>query len=153
MIYDRPMLSLDLGTHLGWAAWRPTSWLGHGRVILTGEHAPRFAQARREIAALIAAHGPRLLVIETPSARHRGAALVLYGLRAIALLVAHEHGMDVLEVMPAELKQQATGKGNADKAAVLAAARARWGDVETEDEADALWALEWARINAEIERT
>jgi len=37
------------------------------------------------------------------------------------------------------VKRHATGRGNADKAAMVAAAVARWGGEPTEDEADALW--------------
>lgn len=44
-----------------------------------------------------------------------------------------------------KLKQRATGRGNADKAAMMAAAREHFG-VEPEDDnhADALWVLQWA---------
>jgi hypothetical protein len=43
------------------------------------------------------------------------------------------------DVAPAALKKRATGKGNANKAAVVAAARAAGAPIETDDEADAYW--------------
>jgi Holliday junction resolvasome RuvABC endonuclease subunit len=46
-----------------------------------------------------------------------------------------------------EIKKHATGKGNASKTAMIAAARERWSlDSVGEDEADALWCAEAARL-------
>lgn len=58
--------------------------------------------------------------------------------------------IDVVVVTPATLKKYATGKGNAAKDAVLAAAVRRFPDVDVtgNDEADALWL---AAIRARIE--
>ena len=162
MIADRRMLALDLGTKLGWAAYDPFSPGGaayaHGRVELIGDHAARFAHGLAAIKTLCrdwllwrpGAAGRGIMVFETPAARQRSAGLVLYGLRAIALLAAAEWGSDVIEVMPTEIKKLATGRGNASKNDVHEAAVKRWGCVQTEDEADALWALEFARLNAEV---
>lgn len=163
MITDRRLLAFDLGTKLGWAAWDPWSppdrGYAWGRVELAGKEAIRFANAQIAMEQLFRdwlpgnerKHLRGILVLEAPSAIQRSAAQVLYGLRTCALLVAHRHCTDVVEVMPAELKKAATGRGNALKSDVWTAAVERWGPgVGSEDEADALWALEWARLNAEL---
>lgn len=48
------------------------------------------------------------------------------------------------------IKKHATGKGNADKAAMIAAARAKWpdADIKSNDEADARWIAECAAAAA-----
>lgn len=55
-------------------------------------------------------------------------------------------GIDHGTVYPTTLKKFATGRGNAPKGAMLAAARERLGYRGLDDnEADALWILAWAR--------
>lgn len=45
---------------------------------------------------------------------------------------------------PSEIKKHATGKGNANKDAMLAAAKAKWPNVGDDNEADAKFLLELA---------
>ena len=54
-----------------------------------------------------------------------------------------EHkGIPWSEVAPKSIKKHATGNGNANKVMMLEAARARWPEVSTHDEADAMWLLD-----------
>ena len=159
MIEHRNILALDLGTLMGWAFYEgeerepddPAAWSwGHRDLGDGAPHGDRFRRAHAVIDDLLARLRPSWLVLEMPFSRGRAAAQLLLGYRAIALMLVCNVG--VLEVTPQELKRAATGKGGADKGAVLASARARWGEkVRTEDEADALWALEFVRLNAEVE--
>ncbi len=56
-----------------------------------------------------------------------------------------ERGIEHTAVYPSVLKKFATGKGNADKLAMLEAVRRRWNpDVVNHNEADAIAALEYA---------
>lgn len=58
---------------------------------------------------------------------------------------AFEAGLDVVEVAPAALKLEATGKGTASKDEVLEAARVAGAAVQNDDEADAWWLHEIGR--------
>lgn len=82
-----------------------------------------------------------LVAIEGYSYGSSGRSLV--GLAEVGGLVRWaiwRAGIDRLEVPPAVLKRAATGKGNADKVAVLIAARDRLGyDGVDHNEADARW--------------
>lgn len=61
-------------------------------------------------------------------------------------LVAARHGIEVKTFQPAKPKVLATGRGNAKKPAMVAAAKRHLGVNHcTEDEADALWILELAK--------
>lgn len=62
--------------------------------------------------------------------------------------ICHEfvsRGIPVEQVNVTEAKRTATGKGNATKAEMVAAATARWG-ITQPDEADAAWVAETARL-------
>ena len=156
MIADRAILALDLGTKLGWAlhlpAGRPSSGVFDLRKSNT--HGERFSLVLGWLTAGFVAEMPigSVLAIEEPGYLPSGAAYrMLCGIRAVALLVAYEHGWTPIGVAPAELKKHATGKGNAKKPAMIAAAKRLTGRDMTDDEADAVLLLDYVRTTAEIE--
>jgi hypothetical protein len=57
--------------------------------------------------------------------------------------VAAERKIEIGSRHTADIKKHATGKGNCDKGAMLAAARDEWPDrtIQDDNEADALWLL------------
>ena len=92
---------------------------------------------------------PRLIVFE--AARHAApkmanALSVQSELQGVIKLFCEENGIQFRGYSPSEIKKHATGKGNANKAAMLAAARAKWPDktIADDNEADALWLLDLA---------
>jgi Holliday junction resolvasome RuvABC endonuclease subunit len=100
----------------------------------------RFLRLQRHLEAL---HEERLqLVAYEEVRRHAGtAAAHLYGgCVAVVALVCESRGVPLVSVPVGRVKKLATGKGNADKAAMIAAAKTRFlVDVGTDDEADALF--------------
>jgi Holliday junction resolvasome RuvABC endonuclease subunit len=85
---------------------------------------------------------------------HRGSGAVTRKLAAawgVVMMKMHdETGIeaDVEHPTPAEVKQLATGRGNATKAEVMAAACERWGSPAADaDIADACWVAEWVRLS------
>jgi Holliday junction resolvasome RuvABC endonuclease subunit len=80
--------------------------------------------------------------------RHLGtdAAHVYGGLLATLTAWCDEAKLPYIGVPVATIKRCATGKGNADKDAMLAAAQTRWpaADIRTHDEADAAWCAAYA---------
>jgi len=88
-----------------------------------------------------------VVVIEGYSYGSQGRAIVSIGeLGGVLRVELYRAEIPVLEVPPSTLKKYATGKGNAPKDAVLAAAirRLEYGG-HSSDEADALWLLEIGR--------
>jgi Holliday junction resolvasome RuvABC endonuclease subunit len=88
---------------------------------------------------------PDVVVIEAIATRHTQTAIAIGYVHALVLDAISDH-VPVITVSPASLKKWATGKGNADKTAMLLAAkREGWQDPPgaTDDQADAwwLWAL------------
>lgn len=144
------ILALDLGTHCGWArSGVTTTWgtwnLTQGRYAGGGMRYLRFEQLLLPILYAAEEFAPKLVAFEEVR-RHMGvdAAHVYGGLLAILTKMCD----GVTPTIPYQgypvgtIKKLATGKGNADKAKMLAAARARWGPtVEDDNQADALWTL------------
>jgi Holliday junction resolvasome RuvABC endonuclease subunit len=80
--------------------------------------------------------------------RHLGtdAAHVYGGIVATVTAFCEREKIPYQGIPVATIKKTATGKGNSDKAAMVAAAKAKWPDQNTVDDnqADALWLLETA---------
>jgi hypothetical protein len=93
-------------------------------------------------AAYEACHGVDLVVVEAIGTRFVGTAIAIATVHALTLDRLDQCGHEVLTVAPNQLKKWATGKGNADKTAMVTAAmRAGWDapDDCTDDQADAWW--------------
>ena len=140
------VLALDLGTNCGWAIHRGgTIESGVLRLKTSRKDRPgeRWIRFRSELLRLIT--GVEVVVYERVR-RHEGleASHVYGGLRALLEMVCESQGRTLRTVEVAHVKQHATGKGNAGKPAMIAAARARgWAPIDDND-ADALWILDWA---------
>lgn len=89
-------------------------------------------------------------VVAYEQAHHRGghATSLCVGLVTVLLEEAASQGIETSPVHTATLKKHATGKGNAGKPEMQAAALKRWGKPAggelQEDQADALCVLGWA---------
>lgn len=139
------VLALDLSlTSTGFAlpgesgTLRPPTGLGKGvrRLHWLQTQAMRLAQ------------GVQLVVIEGAAyggARGTSRLHAAGQLSGVILLGLHLARVPVVELPPASLKRLATGRGNAPKEQVLAAAIRRLGyPGHSDDEADALWLLQAA---------
>ena len=144
------VLALDLGTATGWAlrtrddhitsgtlTFRNDRWEGGGMRFL------RFRQWLTETKHV--ASGLDHVVYEQVR-RHAGAdaAHAYGGWLAILTAWCEHHAIPYEGVPVGTIKRFATGKGNADKAAVIAAMQARGFHPADDNEADALALLLWA---------
>jgi crossover junction endodeoxyribonuclease RuvC len=76
----------------------------------------RLARIHRELAALLAAHRPECVAVESLfHAVNARRALKLGHARGVAILAAVEAGCDVVEYTPAEIKRAVVGYGRAEK--------------------------------------
>ncbi len=140
-------LALDLSlTATGWAAPGASGVLSPPSGVVRGLE--RLIWIRDRVLGLVNDHGADVAVLEGYSfgqargTSQRHSAGELGGIVRVALF---EAGIPVVEVAPASLKKYATGKGNAPKEAVLAAAIRRLGfEGHDHNESDALWLLHMA---------
>lgn len=141
------VLALDPGTRCGWAVRSACGAVHHGTWDLRSRRheggGMRFVRLERCLTEF--EPKPDLIYYEEVR-RHLGtdAAHVYGGIIATATQWAEHHRIPYAAVPVATIKRHATGKGNAGKDVVLAAARERFGAVETDDEADALFLLDYA---------
>jgi hypothetical protein len=148
------VLALDLGTTTGWALrtsdarivsgtqdFRPRRFEGGGMRYL------RFTDWLLELTML--SRGIGRVVFEEVR-RHAGtdAAHIYGGFLGALTSWCEEHEIPYQGVPVGDIKRHVTGRGNADKAAVMAAVRARGFAPADDNEADAIAILLWA-IEAE----
>ena len=146
----RCILALDLGTTTGWAirgfdglitsgtvSFKPSRYDGGGMRYL------RFTNWLTEIDRL---SGPIEAIYFEEVRRHIGtdAAHVFGGLLAVLTSWGELRGVPYQGVPVGRIKRHATGKGNANKEAMVAAARARGFSPADDNEADAIALLLWA---------
>jgi Holliday junction resolvasome RuvABC endonuclease subunit len=150
VLSSRAILSLDLGTTTGWAmqlaggviesgttSFRPSRYDGGGM---------RYLRFRGWLASIAAdAAGIEAIYFEEVR-RHIGtAAAHLYGGFLATLTAWCEQNSIPYEGVPVgTIKRHVTGKGNADKTAVVEAIRARGFKPADDNEADAIAILLWA---------
>jgi len=146
----RCMLALDLGTTTGWALRRHdglittgTASFKPGRYDGGGMRYLRFTNWLTELDRL---SGPISAIWFEEVRRHAGtdAAHVYGGLMATLTAWCELRGVPYQGVPVGTIKRDATGKGNAPKEAMIAAARARGFSPVDDNEADAIALLVWA---------
>ncbi|MCB9947099.1 MAG: hypothetical protein H6842_04635 [Rhodospirillaceae bacterium] len=140
------LLALDLGTSTGWAIRTPPGAIASGTVEFRsgrfeggGMRFVRFAAWLRDLP------GPFDAVFFEEVRSHRGtdAAHAYGGFLAHLSAWCEAEGIPYRGVPVATIKRHATGKGNADKAAMMAAAVAAGFRPGDDNEADALHLLRW----------
>jgi hypothetical protein len=146
----KTIMALDLGTTTGWAirgfdgfitsgtvSFRPGRFDGGGMRYL------RFINWLTEVDRLT---GPISTIWFEEVRRHAGtdAAHVYGGLMATLTAWAELRGVPYEGVPVGSIKKHATGKGNAQKQAIIAAAVARGFSPADDNEADAIALLLWA---------
>lgn len=139
------MLALDLGQRSGWAVYQSGVLADSGhwdfRTSRFESKGAGFLRFRHEVEA--AMEGVDVVAVEVVH-RHIGtaAAHAYGGFLAVLQAAAHERGVEIVGIPVSDVKRAAVGKGGgkgADKAAVLAAARAIKPGIASEDEADAVF--------------
>lgn len=144
------ILAIDPGTRCGWAVWEDGTIVAAGTWDLGARRheggGMRFLRLARYLEEALCGVGA---VAYEEVRRHLGvdAAHIYGGIVATLSSACEARGVPYTGVPVATVKKLATGKGNADKARMIAAANARWGielRPEDENEADARWIAETA---------
>lgn len=146
-------IGIDVSSkRLGWVVWRTTpsrrgrSWHrhvgAHGTIVL-GDREPlavRLIAAEKAMEQLIARYRPDAVAIEGPAFETRGVLNLVQQSRVsgVVQLVVGKAGLPVIEIAPTRAKFALTGKGKADKDAMIAACPKRARNPFDEHTADAV---------------
>ncbi len=147
------LLALDLGTHCGYATHH-NGLITSGVINLQTDRfsggGMRYLRFQRWLTE-VHASTPVTEVVYEAVHRHRGtdAAHVYGGLMATLTAWCESEGVPYEGVPVQDIKKFATGKGNADKTAVIDAMRKRGHKPKDDNEADAL-ALLLLRVNRNL---
>jgi Holliday junction resolvasome RuvABC endonuclease subunit len=151
---DRTLLALDLGTTTGWALRAADGLITSGTVSCNGNIRPsrydgggmRYLRFTNWLAELDRLSGPIAAIWFEEVRRHAGtdAAHIYGGLMATLTSWAELRGIPYSGVPVGTIKRHVTGRGNAPKQAMIAAARARGFSPADDNEADAIALLLWA---------
>ena len=142
------ILALDPATHCGWAhsCGQSGTWdLSIRRDESSGMRLIRF---RSKLAEILNSTPTDLVVFEAARCaipKMQGAVTVQAEIQGVLKWYCEDNGINYRGFSSTEVKRHATGKGNASKAQMIAAAQEKWGSHITDDnEADALWILHLA---------
>lgn len=144
------VLGLDPGTRCGWAYRAGDRLVGSGVWDLSGSRheggGMRFRRLSVALKEVLHALGePDVLVYELVR-RHLGtdAAHIYGGIIAVVTELCEARGINYYGIPVGTVKKLATGKGNASKDQMRAAAAERWsgGVIIDDNHADALWIAE-----------
>jgi hypothetical protein len=144
------ILALDLGTTTGWALRGADELITSGTVSFRPGRfdggGMRYLRFTNWLAELERLSGPINAIWFEEVRRHTAtdAAHVYGGLMATLTAWTERGGVPYEGVPVGTIKRHVTGKGNADKAAMIAAVRARGFKPADDNEADALALLLWA---------
>ena len=156
------VLALDLGTTTGWALRLPDGSVTHGFVSFKPQRfeggGMRYLRFRRwldemqELTNAESQQGGLASIYFEEVRRHLGVdAAHAYGGFLATLTSWCEHQKIPYQGVPVgTIKRHATGKGNAGKAEVIEAMKARGFVVSDDNEADALAILGWANAQAAL---
>ena len=146
-------LALDLGQRTGWAVCTADGAITSGTAEFRNDRwqggGMRFLRFKRWLGDLHEPVGGFDAVFLEAVRRHAGvdAAHAYGGWLAILTAWCEHHGIAYEAVPVGTIKRHVTGRGNADKDAVMAAVQALGFDPIDDNEADALALLDWALAN------
>lgn len=150
------ILALDPANSCGWAHSDGISGVWDLKTRRDESGGMRLIRFTAKLNTILDGAGVDLVVYE--AARNcapgmQGALVRQAELQGVLIHWCDNHVINYRGYSPSEIKKHATGKGNASKAAVLAAAEERWylRDIQDDNEADALFLLDLAQSELDPE--
>lgn len=134
------ILALDIATKTGWCTehasgvWNlaPKKDESKGMALL---------RLRAKLLEVIELEKITVVVFERPAGQHKAPIISQSEKHGVVKLVCEDLKIHYKAYSAPEIKKHATGKGRANKAKMIEAAKAKWPDVDIKDDnqADAMW--------------
>lgn len=149
------ILALDTATSCGWAhscgksgVWDLSNKADESREM-------RLIRFRSKLQKIKKEYGIDLIVFEASrNLRHGQAVKLAAQWQAVIEMFCHDNNINYCGYSAKTIKKFATGNGNASKEQMMEAANAKWPKIKllTDDHADALWILEYAKDELELNK-
>lgn len=145
------ILAIDPATACGWAHSNGASgvWdLSMRRDESSGMRLLRLQGKLAEINELVGVAVVYYEAARNAAPKMQGSLVVGAELQATIKLWCESNHVEFCGVSPSTIKKHATGKGNASKQKMIEAAEQKWPDISIQDDnqADALWILDYAKL-------
>ncbi len=152
------ILALDMATSCGWAHSSGISgtWnLSVRKDESSGMRLIRFKAKLNEIRDSIGIDLVPYEAVRGGAPTRHAALVVLHELQGVLKLWCEENKVQFCGYSQTEIKKHATGKGGSNKEKMVAAAKAKWPNIDIVDDnqADALWILDFAQTLIHIRRS
>lgn len=140
------ILAIDQASRLGWAI----SATVYGTWDLTTRkdesHGMKLVRLRAKLAEICQSEGITIIAYERVAGQHSNAIIHAAKMVGCIETFCTDNNIEYASYSASEIKKYATGKGNADKKAMIQAARDKYGYTGSDDnEADALHILHYAK--------
>ena len=139
------ILALDIATHTGWCTetasgvWNLTPKRDESNGI-------RLLRLKAKVREIVELEKVDLIAFERSQGHHQNSVIVQSELHGVLKLYCEENKIQYVAYSPGELKKFATGKGSANKLAMVKAAQDKYGWKGTDDnEADAIHIYHYAK--------
>ena len=145
------ILALDPATTTGWAHSSGVSGVWDLSVRRDESRGMRLIRLNKKLSEIHESVGIDLLAFEAArnaGPKMQGALVVQAELQGIIKLYCETNEIDYIGLSPAEIKKHATNKGNANKEAMVKAARSKFIGIDIIDDnhADALHILDFIQV-------
>ena len=145
------ILALDPATKCGWATDRDVYGVWDLKVRPDQSQGFKLLRFRSQLDEICQLNNVTILGYEKPGGRNYRALVSHSKLVGEIEKYCEEKGIEYRGYSAGEIKRHATGKGNCNKAAMIAAAQEKLGYIgEDDNEADALWILELLKSDLNI---
>jgi Holliday junction resolvasome RuvABC endonuclease subunit len=150
------ILALDPATHMGWAHSCGDSGVWDLSIKRDESAGMRLIRLRSKLDTILESMPIEVVVFEAArnaGPRMQGALVVQAEIQSVIKVWCEDNWLEYRGVSPMEIKKHATGKGQANKAKMVAAAKKKWPTVNIVDDnqADALWILDFLQSQLGVE--
>jgi Holliday junction resolvasome RuvABC endonuclease subunit len=146
MIENRKViLGIDQASNCGWAINNQIYGLWDLKTRKDEDSGMKLLRFRNKLKEVVASENVDIIVYERVAGQHKSSIIHAAKLVAVIETFCIDNGIGYASFSAAEIKKYATGKGNANKEAMVTAAQQRYGYTGTDDNiADALHILNLA---------
>ena len=134
---SKNILALDIATKTGWKT-RTASGVWDLKVNRGESESMRVIRFRAKVKELIELENIDLIAYERAAGRYKSSIIVVSEMIGVLKLLCSELNIDMARYSATEIKKFATGKGNANKEAMIEAAKELGYNPKDDNEADAI---------------